>query len=65
VDDDGDDGWCGGKRGKGLNSPALCIHMDAARQLEKNFDVLDRLSRLMPPRRIIPWPYIHAEWHLS
>jgi hypothetical protein len=30
-----------------------------------NFDVLDRLSRLMPPRRMIPWPYIHAEWQHS
>jgi hypothetical protein len=30
-----------------------------------NFDVLDRLSRLMPPRRMTPWPYIPAEWHLS
>ena len=30
-----------------------------------NFDMLDRLSRLMPPRRMTPWPYIHAKWHLS
>ena len=30
-----------------------------------NLDVLNRLSRLMPPRRMIPWPYIQAEWHLS
>jgi hypothetical protein len=30
-----------------------------------NFDVLDRLSRLMPPRRMIQWPYIPAEWQHS
>jgi hypothetical protein len=30
-----------------------------------NLDMLDRLSRLMPPRRLIPWPYIHAEWQHS
>jgi hypothetical protein len=30
-----------------------------------NLDMLDRLSRLMPPRQLIPWPYIHAEWQHS
>jgi hypothetical protein len=30
-----------------------------------NLDMLDRLSRLMPPRRMTPWPYIHAEWQHS
>jgi hypothetical protein len=30
-----------------------------------NLDTLDRLSRLMPPRRMTPWPYIPAEWQHS
>jgi hypothetical protein len=30
-----------------------------------NFDVLDRLSRLMPPRRMTPWPYMFIEWQHS
>ena len=30
-----------------------------------NLGVLDRLSRLMPSRRMIQWQYIFAELHLS
>jgi len=30
-----------------------------------NFDMLDRLSKLMPPKRMTPWPYVHVKWRHS
>jgi hypothetical protein len=47
-------------------SPSLAEYVSSvvedARRRNPNLADLDRLAEILPPRRMIPWPYIAVEW---
>jgi len=47
-------------------SPSLAEYvssvMEDARRRNPSLADLDRLAEILPPRRMIPWPYIIGEW---
>lgn len=40
----------------------VCSVMEDARRRNPSLADLDRLAEILPPRRMIPWPYIPVEW---
>jgi hypothetical protein len=47
-------------------SPSLAEYVSSvvedARRRNPSLADLDRLAEILPPRRMIPWPYIAVEW---
>ena len=51
---------------KACGTPSLAEFVNSviedARRRNPNLADLDRLAEILPPRRMIPWPYIASEW---